>query len=155
MDLTYRVATALDVAGMTQCRLEDAAAGPADARMTAYMQGTHHPQQALAPRIVWVALADHRVVGYSAGHLTRRHKCEGELQYLFVAPSYRRAGVAAELLARLAAWFGSQGAHRVCVNVAPENAPARAFYARYGAKELGRFWYVWTDIQVSSQRGAA
>jgi GNAT superfamily N-acetyltransferase len=155
MVVTYRVATPLDVAGMTQCRLEDPVSGPADPRMTAYMLGTHHPQQALAPRVVLVGLADHRVVGYIAGHLTRRYECEGELQYLFVAPSYRRAGVAAELLARLGAWFVSQGAHRVCVNVAPENVPARAFYAKYGAQELRRFWYVWADIRRALRRGAA
>jgi len=122
--------------------------------MTAYMQGTHHPQQALAPRVVWVGLADHRVAGYIAGHLTRRYECEGELQYLFVAPSYRRAGVATELWARLGEWFRTQGAHRVCVNVAPENAPARAFYAKHGAQELRRFWYVWPDIRGGLHRGA-
>lgn len=155
MVVTYRVATPLDVASMSLCRLDDPAAGPADTRMTAYMQGTHHPQQALAPRVVLVGLADHRVVGYIAGHLTRRYQCEGELQYLFVAPPYRRAGVAAELLARLADWFESQGAHRVCVNVAPENAPARAFYAKCGAQELRRFWYVWKDVQGCLRRGAA
>ena len=154
MIVTCRVATPDDVAGMAQCRLEDPAAGPADSRMTAYMEGTHHPQQALEPRVVLTAVADHRIVGYIAGHLTRRYECEGELQYLYVAPRYRRSGVPAQLFARLAAWFGAQGARRICVNVAPENAAARAFYAKFGAQELGRFWYAWSDIQAGSDRGA-
>lgn len=135
---------------MAQCRLADPAAGPADPRMTAYMQGTHHPREALAPRVVLVGLADDRVVGYIAGHLTRRHDCAGELQYLFVAPHHRRAGVAAALLARLSEWFTSQGAHRICVNVAPENAPARAFYAKHGADELNAHWYVWKDVRANT-----
>ena len=153
--VAYRAATPVDVASMAQCRLDDPAAGPADARMTAYMEGAHHPQQALPPRIVLVGLVGHQIVGYIAGHLTRRYECEGELQYLFVAPRYRRAGVAGELLVRLAEWFALQDAHRICVNVAPENAPARAFYAKSGAQVLSQFWYVWPDLQVSIHHGAA
>lgn len=41
-----------------------------------------------------------------------------------------------ELLRFLARWFTRQGAARICVNVEPSNAVARAFYARHGATEL-------------------
>src|SRR2546422_9589774 len=90
----YRQATTADVRGMAQCRLADPAAGVADPRMAAYLDGHHHPQQALPPRVAFVALVGTAVVGYIAGHLTRRYQCDGELQYLFVAPQYRRTGIA-------------------------------------------------------------
>jgi hypothetical protein len=71
-------------------QLTDASAGPADERIAAYLQGKHHPQRALPPRVAWVATINAEVIGYVAGHLTRRFDCEGELQYIYVAPAYRR-----------------------------------------------------------------
>ncbi|HET9513254.1 MAG TPA: GNAT family N-acetyltransferase [Gemmatimonadales bacterium] len=144
----YREATSGDVPEMARCRLSDPAAGPADQRMAAYLGGRHHPQQALAPRVACLARVDGAVVGYIAGHLTRRFGCDGELQYLFVAPSYRGTEVAGELLRFLARWFTRQGAVRICVNVEPSNAAARAFYARHGATQLSAPWFVWSDIAV-------
>ena len=87
-DISFRVATGADIAEMALCRLTDPAAGPGDPRMTAYFNGQHHPQRALAPRTGYVALIDATVVGYIAGHLTTRHECAGEVQYLFVAPAH-------------------------------------------------------------------
>src|SRR5207244_472536 len=80
--VVFRIATAADVPTMATCRLTDPSAGPADSRMTAYFNGRHHPQLALMPRTGYVALADEVVIGYIAGHLTTRHGCAGELQYL-------------------------------------------------------------------------
>src|SRR2546422_9146006 len=74
----YRQATTADVPGMAQCRLADPAAGVADPRMAAHLDGHHHPQQALPPRVAFVALVGTAVVGYIAGHLTRRYQCDGE-----------------------------------------------------------------------------
>jgi GNAT superfamily N-acetyltransferase len=54
--------------------------------------------------------------------------------------------VATQLLRRLAEWFVSQGARRICVDVQPANRSARAFYARHGATELNPHWMVWEDI---------
>lgn len=93
--IEFREATTADVAAMTQCRLEDPTLYPADPRMAAYFDGRHHPQQALLPRVGYVALAENQVMGYIAGHLTTRHGCGGEVQYLFVAPAF--AGVGLEL----------------------------------------------------------
>ena len=143
-----------DGPAMARSRLADPEAGVADERMTAYLEGKHHPQQALAPRAAFVALHADVVVGYIAGHLTRRHGCDGEVQYLFVGPHYRRTGVATQLLRLLARWFLQRKAEKICVNVEPDNAVARAFYAREGATELNPFWYVWRDIG-NVDRGAA
>ena len=90
MPVLYREATVADVPAMARSRLGDAAAGRADERMAAYLERKHHPQQALEPRVAYVALDADTVVGYIAGHLTRRFGCDGEVQYLFVAPSRRR-----------------------------------------------------------------
>ena len=100
--ILYRQAFSTDVPKMARCRLGDPAAGQADERMAAYLDGHHHPQQALAPRIGYVAVVNAAVVGYVAGHLTRRFNTQGELQYLYVAPGYRRRGIARELVRRLA-----------------------------------------------------
>ncbi|HEY6157656.1 MAG TPA: GNAT family N-acetyltransferase [Gemmatimonadales bacterium] len=117
--------------------------------MAAYLDGQHHPQQALPRRVSYVAEAGDAVVGYIAGHLSHRYECEGELQYLFVAPQYRRTGIASELFRLLARWFSHQGARRICVNVEPDNAGARAFYRRHGAITLHPFWLVWSDIRAT------
>ena len=88
---------------MAECRLTDPAAGPADSRIDAYFSGQHHPQQALPPRVGFVAVTEHSTIGYLAGHLTMHHGCAGEVQYLFVAPAHRRRGIATKLLQLLAA----------------------------------------------------
>lgn len=148
--VTFRAATSADVSAMAHCRLSDPAAGPADQRMAAYFDGLHHPQRALAPRIGYVACADTRVVGYIAGHLTTRHDCAGEIQYLFVEPAHRRQGVATELLRLMARWFAEQlGARRVCVCLDADSPSAQPFYAALGASQLAPnrpLWYVWADI---------
>jgi GNAT superfamily N-acetyltransferase len=130
---------------MAECRLTDPAVA-AEPRIGAYLDGKHHPQQALRPRAAFVALAGDVVVGYVAGHLTRRFGCDGELQYLFVAPSHRRRGVAAEMLRLLAAWFVEQHAAKVCVNADVDSPGAVPFYVSQGALALNPHWYIWDDI---------
>jgi GNAT superfamily N-acetyltransferase len=146
-NIEVRQATATDVPQMVESRSGDLDAGPADPRMAAYLDGRHHPQRALAPRIAYLATVGGEVVGYIAGHLTRRYDCEGELQYLYVAPAYRRTGVATTLLRHLAEWFQEQGATRICVDVNDDSPSARPFYIRYGAQQLRPHWLVWPDIR--------
>lgn len=146
--IQLRLATADDAPRILRDRLADPGAGPGDQRMAAYLRGEHHPQKALAPRVAFMALDGAAVIGYTAGHLTRRFDCDGELQYLFVASAYRRQGVARALVARLASWFAAQGATRVCVNVDLESDAAGKFYRALGATELGRAWMEWRDVRV-------
>jgi GNAT superfamily N-acetyltransferase len=143
---TYREALAADVPAMVQCRAADALDGPADPRMAAYLTGAHHPQGALPPRAGFVAIVDGSIVGYIAGHLTERFGCQGELQYLYVTPAYRRSGVGRNLLRRLAAWFAGQQVLRVCVNVDAKSAGARPFYLKMAATDLRPHWMEWRDI---------
>ena len=104
--------------------------------MAMYLEGRHHPQQALEPRVAYLATVGGVVAGYIAGHLTRRYGCDGEVQYLYVAPAYRRTGLASTLLRQLAEWFEAQGAVRICVDVNEDSASARPFYAAQGAQPL-------------------
>lgn len=142
----YREATSADVFAMAGCLQSDVDAGPADPRMAAYLDGQHHPQHALASRTAYVALVNNVIIGYVAGHCTRRFGCEGEAQYLYVAATHRRNGVATALLGQLAAWFLAQGARRICVNVDVDSPQAAPFYRENGATPLTVHWYIWPDI---------
>ncbi len=139
-----------DVPEMVRCRAGDSTIGPADPRMALYLEGKHHPQHALAPRVMFICMDGDLAVGYIGGHLTRRYDCDGELQYLYVVPQQRRTGIASELLTRLAQWFSERDASRICVDVEPDNTAARAFYARQGAVDLSAHWMEWTDITAAS-----
>jgi ribosomal-protein-alanine N-acetyltransferase len=63
---------------------------------------------------------------------------EAELLTLAVAPAARRRGVAARLLAAFLDRAVRQGAGRAFLEVAADNAPARALYAGAGFAESGR-----------------
>jgi GNAT superfamily N-acetyltransferase len=117
-------------------------------RISGYMDCEHHPQKALRPRVIYVALEGDSLVGFIAGHLTRRYACDGELEWIDVIDTRRRSGVASELLRLLAQWFAGHNASRICVDVDPDNAVARRFYARHGAENLNPHWLVWQDINI-------
>jgi GNAT superfamily N-acetyltransferase len=149
MGVIYREATKVDVKGMARIR----AGGWGEEqywqqRILGYMEGEIDPQKARKPRIVYVALESDAVVGFAAGHLTRRYECDGELQWINVLAGKRGNGIAAELLRRLAAWFVAQNALKICVDVQPSNSVARKFYRRHGAEELNPHWMVWNDVRI-------
>jgi GNAT superfamily N-acetyltransferase len=112
--------------------------------MRRYLAGEHHPQQALLPRVMWMAAERESPVGYAAGHLTRRFGCDGELQWIYVVPEHRRSQIASTLLRLMTEWFLEHGARRICVDVGDD--AARPFYRRHGAVDLNRHWMVWNDI---------
>ena len=142
--MRYRLVEPADVPRLAGMPRAGEAGGASVDRMRRYLAGEHHPQQALAPRAMWVAETDEVPVGYAAAHLTRRFDCAGELQWIYVVPDQRRAGVATALLRLAAVWLLAQGARRVCVDVGDD--AARPFYRRRGATELDRHWMVWEDI---------
>lgn len=150
----YREATISDVPAMALCRVADSVVGPADPRMSAYFEGRHHPRQALPARIGYVAVADDVVVGYIAGHETRRLSCDGEVQYLYVTPAYRRHGVGTMLLKQLAQWFHVRGAAKVCVDVNSDSPPAPPFYLACGARPIDEHWYAWADMSAVLSLGS-
>ncbi len=143
----FRLADKSDVPAMA--RIRSLSWGTEDywrTRITAYMDRELHPQHALLPRVNFVAVEGKSVVGLITGHLTTRHECDGELEWIDVIPDRRGSGIAPSLLRRLAAWFVEQKARRVCVDVDPSNTAARKFYTREGATVLNPHWLVWDDI---------
>lgn len=138
-----------DVDAMAQIRAMEWGTFPYwQSRIHGYMTGKLHPRQALRPRAVYTANEGDRLLGFAAGHLTRRYGCDAELEWINVIPEQRGAGIATELLRRLAGWFAQQKATRVCVDVDPQNAAARSFYTRHGAVFLNGHWLVWNDISL-------
>ena len=113
-------------------------------RISGYLEGTSNPHHALEPRALFVAIDGETVVGFVAGHCTRRFGCTGELEWIEVAAPYRGKGVGSALLRLMAAWFVEQGATHVCID--PANDAARGFYALNGASDLNAHWMVWPDI---------
>ena len=146
--MLYRESNRADIPGMARIRAcEWGGLEYWKNRIFGYLDGGSNPQNALAPRICYVAVEQSSLVGFVAGHLTRRYGCEGELEWINVIPERRGAGIASELLRLLAGWFVEQKAFRVCVDVEPSNAVARAFYTRHGAETLNAHWLVWNDIR--------
>ena len=147
--MEYREAKKLDIPGMARIRgAEWETEEYWRKRISGYWGCEIYPQQALMPRVIYVAQEGDAVIGFVAGHLTRRYECDGELQWIDVIQERRRSGVASELLRRLAAWFVEQKAARICVDVDPANERARGFYVRHGAVDLNKHWLVWEDIGV-------
>jgi GNAT superfamily N-acetyltransferase len=149
-EVLYRPATLLDVHAMAHLRREQWANAPDwEQRIASYLSGERHPRHALLPRVAIVAEQDDEIIGFVAGHLTRRFHCQGELQWINVAESQRRQGIATGLLQQLSEWFSSYDAYKVCVDVQPRNPAARAFYTHHGAEPLNDHWMVFTDIRNS------
>ena len=144
MSIIYRRALLTDVPAMAGLPRPGEAGGDPPDRMLSYLAGESHPRQALPPRAMWLAESGGAPIGYAAGHLTRRFDCEGELQWIYVAPEHRRSHVGTELLRLVANWFVEQNALRVCVDVGDD--AARPFYRRLGAVDLNKHWMVWNDI---------
>jgi GNAT superfamily N-acetyltransferase len=151
----YRQAQKSDISHMARIwGLEKGEGGTSEERMTAYFDGQLHPQQALPPRVIFVACEGDAVIGYIAGHLTRRFACDGELEWLYVIPERRRTGVASGLMPCLAGWFKQQSAAKVCVNVARTNTAAIQFYAKHGAAPMKLGWMVWADFAKAIDNSA-
>ena len=145
--IQYRAALESDIPAMA--RLRAAEWGQEQYwrdRIMGYMACELHPQHALRPRGLFIALQGDALIGFIAGHLTRRFGCDGELEWINVHSANRGTRVATDLLRLLAHWFAEHKARRICVDVDPENPAARRFYTKHGATELNPHWLVWDDI---------
>lgn len=146
----YREAKTQDIPSLARIRGTDSVSEQHwNNRISSYLSGIHHPQQALKPRMIYVAIIDEAIVGFIAGHLTRRYDCEGELQWINTVDQYRGYGIASELVKRLSKWFIEQKAYKICVD--PGNELARNFYKKNGAKNLNDHWMFWDDIRSNTR----
>src|SRR5882672_11537802 len=93
----YRTAETRDIPALATLRSSEWGEQPYwETRIAGYMSGEHNPQHALAPRTVIVAEIGGTIVGFIAGHLTRRYDCDGELEWINVLPGHRGQGISAE-----------------------------------------------------------
>ena len=146
MAITFRPADALDVPAMAAIRAQEWETEAFWAgRIGMYLRAEHSPQQALRARAAFVALDGSILVGFVAGHRTRRFGCDGEVQWINVAEGSRGHGIAERLIGQIGAWFVEQGARRICVNVEPDNVIARGLYSRCGAQPLRDYWMIWEN----------
>lgn len=140
--IIYREATGQDIPFLAKIRSTDSAEESYwNARISGYAEGTHYPQKALKERIIYVATENERIIGFIAGHLTRRYDCDGELQWIDVIESYRRKGIASKLVKLLTEWFVKHDSCKICVD--PGNDIARQFYKANGATALNNHWMYW------------
>jgi predicted acetyltransferase len=145
-EILYRESYDSDIAAMAKIRANEWGTEEYwQQRITGYLNKQLHPQQALLPRVCYVALKD-SVIGFVAGHLSKRFNCDGELEWINVAMNQRGNGVALQLLRLLAKWFTENKAYRICVD--PGNNASRKFYLKHGAEALNAHWLFWPDINV-------
>jgi ribosomal protein S18 acetylase RimI-like enzyme len=148
--VVYREAESSDIPAMA--RIREATGGSEEFwanRISGYLNGTHNPQKALPPRVIFVAQQDDSIIGFIAGHLTEHHGCDGELEWINIIPEQRGKGAASELFLRLVRWFVERNVSRVCVDCAPDNAAALRFYKRHGAEPLNEYFLVWNNIRAT------
>lgn len=89
------------------------------------------------PRLgaIWVAEESGRLIGYvvAVSMLSLEHGgVMAEIDELFVLPEARSRGVGAQLLTAAEAGLAARGCVRLQLQLAADNAAARAFYQRHG-----------------------
>ncbi|MFC6644699.1 GNAT family N-acetyltransferase [Granulicella cerasi] len=152
MAILIEEATFNDLAAMARLRGDQwGSPNEWEPRLTAYMIRQQTPPYGLEPRAFFVAVDDteNEVVGLIAGHLTTRFGCKGEIQWLDVDSRLRGQRIADKLLDAMFAWFRSQGAAKICVNVTPTNDSARTVFLRRDAEAMGTHWMVFNDISAT------
>ena len=89
---------------------------------------------------ILTAMVDARCVGYAYARLEPRNWNDlldacGALHDLYVDASFRRTGIARDLVEAVRGWLRSRGAPRLVLHTASKNASARAFFAALGFRE--------------------
>ncbi len=144
MSLTLRPAQPSDIPAMAAIRAREWETEPYWVnRISGYLEATESGRAAF-----FVALDGPNLVGFVAAHRTKRWNCDAELQWINVARESRGQGVAKQLLVQIGKWFVEQNALRVCVDVEPGNAPARALYTSCGAQPVHPYWMIWEDSRT-------
>ena len=88
------------------------------------------------PGVCFVAEADGKVVGFALGDETfELIEDTGHLEWIAVAPEWRRRGVAVRLIERAVEAFRAAGRKRVVADIASGNEASRAMAARTGFTE--------------------
>ncbi len=83
---------------------------------------------------------ERRVVGFATGFLRYsadvfENQVAGKIADVYVAPDWRRQGVAHRLVSALTGWFREQGASYIEMNLVTSNPEAVGFWQGVGAQE--------------------
>ena len=149
MAITFRPARVADIPALAAIR---AAEWETETYWTRRI-GAYLPQEGQSDRTILVAEDGTALVGFVAGHRTRRYGCDGELEWINVGRESQGRGIGAMLVREIGAWFVQHGARRICVDVEPGNAVARRLYARCGAKPFKPSWMIWEDSRDMTGQG--
>jgi diamine N-acetyltransferase len=81
-----------------------------------------------------VTIAQDQATGQAVGYLVSSVNAEktGEIESVYVDPTYRRRGVGAQLMQYALAWMDQKGALEKVVEVCVGNEAAWGFYGRFG-----------------------
>lgn len=79
---------------------------------------------------VWLASVHEEDIGYCVSTITVDGT--GEIDTLYVVPTYRGRGVGHALMSRAMDWFANRSVPSIVVDVISGNDAAQRFYARYG-----------------------
>lgn len=118
MLLTIRPAEPKDIPAMAELRAQTKGTQAFwTDRINQYLRGKRSPQKALEPRSAFIATDEEKIVGFVAGHRTCRFDCDGEVQWIDGDQQQRGRGIGYKVMAQIGAWFVSQNAKRICMNV--------------------------------------
>lgn len=145
----YRAATARDVAEIARvCAQNGENESYWRARIDGYLSLEFNPHQSTVQRLVYVAVQEQTIIGFIAGHLTKRNDYPGQVQWIMIAETFRRSGIASELLTILAGWFSEHHAIGVRTDIDPGNPSAEMFYRHHHASGINKYWLYWDDIRI-------
>lgn len=145
----FREATVIDVPAIARlCSETRQEESYWRARIDGYMNLAFNPHQATSTRLIYVAVHKGNIIGFIAGHLTRRTDYPGQIQWIATADQCRSTGVGSELLWILSAWFSEKNALGVRTDIDPENLSVQEFYQYHHASSINKYWLFWDDIRL-------
>ena len=147
--IRYREATVLDIPEIAKlCSHQGEDETYWKGRIHGYITLEFNPHQATSARLVYVAVHKGIIIGFIAGHLTKRTDYPGQIQWITTAEQVRRTGVGSELLWILAGWFMDNQVKSVRVDIDPKQTGSMGFYRYHHAMSINTYWQYWDDIQV-------
>jgi ribosomal protein S18 acetylase RimI-like enzyme len=119
-----------------------------------YRAGMRPTPEAMASRVGFVSLDGERITGFVAGGLVRdaRQQADCELWALYVDPAFQGRGIGRRLFNELAEAMRLKKHRSMVIWVLEENAQARGFYERVGARLSGaRKMFRWDGREIAAE----
>ncbi len=110
-------------------------------------------------RIVFVAEADNKIVGFATAGRARTGLAEGEIETLYVMDDWREHGIGRSLMQSAGSRLAKSGCGSAFLWVLRDN-PSKWFYQRLGGRKAAESWvsvagvsvpqtaYVWNPIEL-------